>query len=267
MLPDPPGYNPSSLPTYIYQRKRAGTVGILNDFERRLEGAVEGIFAKVFRTGLHPVELATQVLKEMEAHKTVGVRSVWVPNHFVFRVSETDAERFRDTQKALRTELEHVVLEGARERGWGLVGPPEVEFETDPDLKEGRFECEASLVEGPTGWNQVVPAAPPAGNGSGAPVAGRALLTVVIDGVPGKTYAPEKDRVVIGRLPESDVVLSDPGASREHAEIRRVGGAFVVSDLGATNATLVNGAPVGEHALADGDRITIGSTVLEFRRG
>jgi hypothetical protein len=244
-------------------------VGILTDFERRLEGAVEGVFSRVFRTGLHPVELATQILKEMENHKTVGVRNVWVPNHFLFRLSETDAARFRDTQKALRSELEHVVEDGARERGWGLVGPPDVEFESDPDLKEGKFVCDASLVEGPTGWNQALRAetAAPAVNGTGAAAPGSALLTVVVDGVPGKTYSLEKDRVVIGRLPENDVVLNDPGASREHAEIRRVGGAFVVADLGATNATLVNGQPVAEHALADGDRITIGNTVLEFRRG
>src|SRR5207245_9567530 len=98
-FPTPLDIIPQVFPRDIYQRKRAGTVGILNDFERRLEGAVEGIFAKVFRTGLHPVELATRVLKEMEAHKTVGVRSVWVPNHFVFRVSGTYAERFRYTQK------------------------------------------------------------------------------------------------------------------------------------------------------------------------
>jgi hypothetical protein len=244
-------------------------VGILNDFERRLEGAVEGVFSRVFRTGLHPVELATQILKEMETHKTVGVRNVWVPNHFLFRLSDADAARFRDTQKALRSELEHVVEDGARERGWGLVGPPEVEFEADPDLKEGTFLCEASLVEGPTGWTQAVQAeaAPPAVNGAASAAPGSALLTVVVDGVPGRTYSLEKDRVVIGRLPDNDVVLTDPGASREHAEIRRVGGAFVVADLGATNTTLVNGQPVAERALADGDRITIGNTVLEFRRG
>ena len=45
------------------------------------------------------------------------------------------------------------------------------------------------------------------------------------------------------------------------------GGAFVVVDLGSTNATLVNGSPIAEHGLADGDQITIGNTVLEFRRG
>jgi FhaA, N-terminal domain/FHA domain len=256
-----------SPPHAIYQRKRAGTVGILNDFERRLEGAVEGVFARVFRTGLHPVELATQILKEMETHKTVGVRNVWVPNHFVFRLSETDAERFRDTKKALKNELEHVVLDGARERGWGLVGPPTVELEPDPDVKEGRFECEASLVEGPTGWTQAVDAGAPSAGGSVAAPSGRGLLTIVGDGGGGRTYGLEKDRVTIGRLPECDVVLSDPGASRQHAEIRRVGGAFVVVDLGSTNTTLVNGAPIAEHGLADGDRITIGNTVLEFRRG
>jgi pSer/pThr/pTyr-binding forkhead associated (FHA) protein len=109
--------------------------------------------------------------------------------------------------------------------------------------------------------------AAPSGPAASAATAGRALLTVVGDGGKGKTYGLEKDRVTIGRLPECDVVLSDPGASRQHAEIRRVGGAFVVVDLGSTNATLVNGSPIAEHGLADGDQITIGNTVLEFRRG
>ena len=32
------------------------TVPILHDFERRLGGLVEGLFAKTFRSGLQPVE-------------------------------------------------------------------------------------------------------------------------------------------------------------------------------------------------------------------
>ena len=136
-------------------------MGILNYFERRLEGAVEGIFSKVFRTGLHPVELATQILKEMETHKTVGVRNVWVPNHYLFRLSEADAARFRDTQKALRSELEHVVEDGARERGWGLVGPPEVEFEADPDLLRPVdvpvLRGDHGRISAATGWKPEIP--------------------------------------------------------------------------------------------------------------
>jgi hypothetical protein len=281
---DPPDIIREVLFEALYLRKRPRPVGILNDFERRLEGTIEGIFAKAFRSGLHPVELATRILKEMEAGKTVGVRGVWVPNHYVFGLSPPDTERFSDTQKALRRELESVVADGARERGWGLVGPPEVEFEEDEGLKQGRFTCEASLVEGPNGWAPPVePAAAPAagsaptaGNAAGATgvaaapdgaASGPASLTLLRGGTAAQRFTLQKERTVVGRLPECDVVVDDPGASRHHAEIRRVGGSYVVSDLGSTNGTLVNDAAVGEQALADGDRITIGNTVLEFRRG
>ena len=60
--------------------------------------------------------------------------------------------------------------------------------------------------------------------------------------------------------------MGDPGASRQHAEIRRDGAQFVVADLGSTNGTLVNDREIREHVLQDGDRITIGRTTLQFRR-
>jgi pSer/pThr/pTyr-binding forkhead associated (FHA) protein len=72
---------------------------------------------------------------------------------------------------------------------------------------------------------------------------------------------------VIGRLAGSEIEIQDTGASRRHAEIRRKGEDFVIVDLGSTNGTLVNDSPVAEYTLEDGDRITIGRTVLEFRRG
>ncbi len=241
-------------------------MGILNEFERRLEGVIEGVFTKAFRTGLQPVELATRILKEMEANKTVGVRQVWVPNGFVFRLSQADRERFQGTENALRRELEQVVRDGARERGWFLVGPPEVQFQTDESLKQGEFECEAMLVEG-----EAPEPAPPARGADGQDAApqkpvGPAELVLIVEGKPDRTYPLAKERVIIGRLRESDVVLSDPGASRRHAEVRREDGRYVISDLGSTNGTMVNESTVGERALEEGDRITIGRTVLEFRR-
>lgn len=252
-------------------------MGILNEFERRLEGVIEGIFTRAFRSGLHPVELARRILKEMEAGRTVGVRGVWVPNRFVFHLSSEDRERFGAAEKALRRELEQVVFDGAGERGWGLVGPPEVTFETDPGLRRGDLGCEASLVEGPTGWLEARAAeAKRAGAGEeGPPPASRAPEAVppthgelvFVDGAsPGRVVALDRARTIVGRLPECDLVVDDPGASRRHAEVRREHGQWVVADLGSTNGTLVNERPVGEQPLRDGDRITIGSTVLEFRR-
>ena len=71
----------------------------------------------------------------------------------------------------------------------------------------------------------------------------------------------------IGRLAECEVALNDPGASRRHAQIRARDGAYTLTDLGSTNGTRLNGQTVQTRELADGDRITIGTTVLEFRTG
>jgi hypothetical protein len=232
-------------------------LGILQEFERRLEGAIEGIFTKAFRGGLQPVELATRILKAMEANKTVGVRQVWVPNRYVFTLSEADAERFGQAERSLRRELEAVVREGAAERGWELVGPPDVQFDVDPSFKQGNFACEAILVEGPTSGHTPQRADEPIGEGE---------LVLIEDGKPSRAFSLAKERVIIGRLAESDIVLSDPGASRRHAEVRRVHGGYVITDLGSTNGTMVNESTIGERPLEEGDRVTIGRTVLEFRR-
>jgi hypothetical protein len=229
-------------------------VPILREFERRLGNLVEGFFATTFRSGLQPVELAKRVMREMDAGKTVGVRDVWAPNHFVFTLSEEDGGRFEQAEQAIVTELQRVVRETALERGWGLVGPPAVELEIDAALARGRFRCATTFVEGP---GQIPPAVPAAGE------AGLVLL--------------DADRVAdtfrlgpsttLGRMAGCDVVLTDPGASRRHAQIVRRDDGYAVTDLGSTNGTLVNGESVRERLLVDGDRITIGSTVLEFRRG
>jgi hypothetical protein len=236
-------------------------VPILRDFERRLGNLVEGFFASTFRSGLQPVELAKRLLREMDDGKTVGVHEVWAPNHFVFSLSSEDAERFEQAEQALVSELKQVVREAAAERGWGLVGPPEVEFQVDRNLSRGRFTCEASLVEGEP---EEPPATSPEAGGRSQT---EASLTVLQDGHRGTTYHLGRASVTIGRLPECDIVVADPGASRQHAQIRFDGERYVVDDLGSTNGTLVNDVAADERALEDGDRITIGSTVLEFRTG
>lgn len=236
-------------------------MGILTEFERRLERVIEGAFAKAFRTGLQPVELATRILREMETSKTVGVEEVWVPNRFVFRLSEQDYQRFQQAERSLRRELEQVVREGAQQRGWSLMGPAEVLFETDSSAGQGQFTCEATLAEGP-------PSPGPASPTSTRPqraLKGDPRLILIQNGKPTRTFPLAKDRVIIGRMGESDIVLADPGVSRRHAEVRAEDAQFVISDLGSTNGTMVNESTIGERILQEGDRVTIGRTVLEFR--
>ena len=76
----------------------------------------------------------------------------------------------------------------------------------------------------------------------------------------------DKATLRIGRRPESDLVLSGSEVSRDHAEIARTGASYVIRDHKSTHGTYVNGARIGEHKLADGDRIECGhgGAVLMF---
>jgi hypothetical protein len=230
-------------------------MGVLRNFESRLERGIEGFFKAAFRSGLQPIEIAKRILREMEAAKTVGVKEIWVPNRYTLTVSPTDRERFASMEGALIRELETVVSEGAKENGYGLVARPEVVLETDDSLKRGDLVVSPELSEAPgpqTAERPVAAAGPPA----------KLLLEGSSD-----EWTLDGERAVIGRLSGSEVEIQDPGASRQHAEIRRDGEDFVVVDLGSTNGTLLNDSPVSESTLEDGDRITIGRTVLQFRRG
>lgn len=229
----------------------------LRDFERRLGGLVEGLFSKAFRSGVQPVEIAKRVVREMDDGKQVGIEEVWAPNRFEISLSSEDAPRFQQIESALVGELKRVVLENAAERGWGLVGPPEIAFFVDEGLRKGDLEVEASLAEGD---EKVSPAA------AAAAVKGPARLVVHEDGGTREVDL-DKELVTIGRMTDCDVVLSDKGASRRHAQIRVREGEAVLTDLGSTNGTKLNGQQVQTRTLGDGDRITIGTTLLEFRRG
>ena len=95
-------------------------MGILRDFERRLEGAVEGLFARAFRSGVQPVELGKRLVREVEDGRTVGVNRVYVPNVYVYELSPADRERFADYEVALARELAALAVDTARGRAWAL---------------------------------------------------------------------------------------------------------------------------------------------------
>ncbi len=71
---------------------------------------------------------------------------------------------------------------------------------------------------------------------------------------------------VLGRSPESDIVILDPYVSAKHAEIVLADSGFFVRDLGSANGTYVNGRRLSrERILRKGDRLELGDTVFRFR--
>jgi len=69
-------------------------------------------------------------------------------------------------------------------------------------------------------------------------------------------------RYVIGRDDDADLVLADPQISRRHATLSRDGGSLLIEDVGSRNGIAVNGQPVLEARLIDGDRISLGTFEL-----
>jgi pSer/pThr/pTyr-binding forkhead associated (FHA) protein len=69
--------------------------------------------------------------------------------------------------------------------------------------------------------------------------------------------------LVIGRASELDMVLLEDMVSRKHAKISTLGNSVVISDLGSTNGTFVNGEKVKKHRLKEGDRILIGTSIIK----
>jgi hypothetical protein len=213
----------------------------LQQFEDRLERLVEGTLAKPFRSNLQPVEIGRRLTREMDLHRRVGVRGLIAPNSFSVTLAKADVDRFSNFLDALVRELAEAAREHARNEQYTFVGPIDVQILEGPRLRAGRFSVAAEVIEGPDG---LVPA------------------ELVLPG--GGRIHIEATPVVIGRMPECTVALSDPNVSRRHAEVLRVNEAFVVRDLGSTNGTKVNGAPVREQYLQSGDNITVGSTTIVF---
>jgi hypothetical protein len=254
-------------------------MGILRDFERRLEGAVEGVFGRMFKSGVQPVELGKRLRREMSDHKAVGVNRNYVPNVYTFELSAPDRERFKDYEGALATELATVAVETARERDWAMMGRARIEFVTDDSLTEGRFRV-AGKVEadepGPAGPAPSLPEQPPSAGPLTAMLPGEvrqgrvrapASMTLLSGPRTGTGFFPlDRAELTIGRGEHAGITLADPGISRMHARVVREGDDFVVEDLGSTNGTEVNGQLVKRRRLADGDRVRLGSSTLQFRR-
>lgn len=91
-----------------------------------------------------------------------------------------------------------------------------------------------------------------------------AKLVLSLNGNVLGSYFLEKERFLIGRRAECDIVIHDQGVSKEHALIVTVGNDQILEDLESTNGTRVNGRRIERHILQNGDVIEIGRYRLKY---
>ena len=80
----------------------------------------------------------------------------------------------------------------------------------------------------------------------------------------GDEFYIEKDEFIIGRSPESDVLLDDITVSRKHALLRKDEDEYRLIDYGSLNGSYLNGNIVDEAILSNGDRIQIGKYIFLY---
>jgi hypothetical protein len=214
----------------------------LMSFERGLERFVEGFFARVFRSNLQPIEVSRRMTREMDLQRTVGVRGLVAPNVFSIAINASDFDRISGVGDRLQHELTEAAQIHAKQSDYVFLGPVQVDIQRDTALRSGHFLVSARTEEGKD-----------------------TSLRGVLEMNDGSRVDIAEEAITIGRVGECDIVLADTNVSRRHAEIRREGMNFVVTDLGSTNGTRVNGVNIKERRLTDGDRIIIGNTTMKFR--
>ena len=93
---------------------------------------------------------------------------------------------------------------------------------------------------------------------------GAALVIRSGGGRAGESFPLEKDRLTVGRRPDSDIFLDDVTVSRDHAILVRRGNDYYLDDCGSLNGTYVNRSRIESHRLTDGDELQVGKYKLAF---
>jgi hypothetical protein len=258
---------------------------VLRNIESMIAGVVEGTFSRVFRSEVRPVEVARKLAREMEEHQYSTLSRTYVPNEYRVYLSRRDRDRFSTYEDALADELAGYLLEHARRERFALLSRPLIEFETDERLGLGEFGIETAVVQPEE--EEPAPARPRGPEQAPRPEPEPVGRTMVFSAAQRIAEPLEESATVrqqralliyagrrlvvgprgatLGRSRDCEIVIDDANVSRRHAELRPRGGAWVVSDLGSTNGTRVNGRTIhGPEVVRHGDEIEVGSSVITF---
>lgn len=233
-------------------------MGGLQGFERKLEQAISGVFARAFRSAVQPVEIAAALQREADNNTQILSRDRRLaPNDYHVELSQADLERLAPYDSAMARDLTEQLEDHAAQQSYVFPGPITLSFEVADDLTTGRFRVRSRATASVRGSDRRAPVRRP-----------RAMLE--INGTRHPLVPPS---VVVGRGVDADVRINDPGISRRHVEftvsVGRVEDGSALSlgvrDLGSTNGMLIDGHRATSVAVQDGSLVRIGNTEIIVR--
>jgi hypothetical protein len=182
-----------------------------------LERLVGQIAQRVFSGRVHPSEIVARIAREADLARFQHESGPASAN--VYRIV-LHPEAVTGDVNTLEEQLASAIEDHAASEGLRLEGPVSVSVTTSESVPVSGVKC---LVE-------VAP---------GEPVVWARLVAV------DRAFEIGRNRVIVGRDEDADVVISEGDVSRRHALIWRQGGRYWIRDLGSSNGTTVNGQPVG----------------------
>ncbi|MBK3531391.1 FhaA domain-containing protein [Streptomyces rubiginosohelvolus] len=192
-------------------------MGVMKRFEQRLEGLVNGTFAKVFKSEVQPVEIAGALQRECDNNATIWNRErTVVPNDFIVELSTPDYERLSPYSGQLGDELSGLVRDYAKQQRYTFMGPIKVHLEKADDLDTGLYRvrsrtlASSSSQQDPSAQSHQPPAgrpgAQPAPGGYGYPPSAAPPMPAAPPPGTGRPSAPTSDRrptAAAGPMPDA----------------------------------------------------------------
>ncbi|AOR33223.1 phosphopeptide-binding protein [Streptomyces fodineus] len=281
-------------------------MGVLKKFEQRLEGLVNGTFAKVFKSEVQPVEIAGALQRECDNNATIWNRErTVVPNDFIVELSTPDYERLSPYSGQLGDELAGMVRDYAKQQRYTFMGPIKVTLEKADDLDTGLYRVRSRTLASSS--SQQAPAAPAPGRPAQGAQGGYGYPPAAPAGAPPMPSSPPPGARPGGYgypQPATQRPAAAPtsgGRTRYWIEINgtrhqisrptlvmgrstdadvriddpgvsrrhceiRTGTPSTIQDLGSTNGIVVDGQHTTRATLRDGSRIVVGSTTVIYRQ-
>jgi hypothetical protein len=251
-------------------------MGLLDRFERTLERLLEGTTGALFRQKLQPAEIGKKLERAMLDNQRASVGSSIVPNAYIVRLNPKDYAQIEGYATGLSRQMESWLFGVASRRQLTVLDKIEVSFVEDANALQRNPRIDASITDHvapapPQRRQRPRPAAPrytPVDATSAFNVPTRAAATLHFRAIAGaladSTFVIPEGSSTIGRSHENTIVLDLADVSRRHARLERAGNHLRIYDLNSTNGTRINGEAIHISDIQEGDRVQIGSQVLEL---
>jgi len=228
----------------------------IKQIEKKIQDFFENGAARLLFSHHLTIRLSRELVSAMSAHLRHDGKRLVAPDHYTLMLHPEAASQLTADPEILE-HLSDLLAGAAQESGVNFAQAPEFTILPDETLPRMDVRVEVAFWKPPLGQTKNLP---PAADAENEQVPENAFL--IIDG--DTVFTLDQPVINIGRRLDNHLVIDDPRVSRLHAQLRATKGHFMISDLGSTGGTYVNGQRIRQSLLYPGDIISLAGVTLVF---